>query len=669
MTAVSTLDDQTAGAIRNALAAAASGRLTEACTIGEQALRAGGDAAALHAMLGMLRCRAGDLEAGIQHLRSAHDQRPNDILIANNFAAALAQLGRTREALDVVTEQLAASDPSGQLMRLRGFLAQSVGEFKTAVTAYEQAVSAAPDDWESWNNLGNACRALDDHEGSLKAAQRAVELNPRSAPVRLNYATALEYAARPEEAEGEYRAMLADYPQDPNSARELFAMLKNQYRDEEALQAIEEAVRRAPRDVGLLLSLAGQHLAQRHHAAAEEVYRRVLTFESANGDAWLGIATVLDQVNRTDELAGLVGQAEAAGVPAGSLNFIRAFDHRRSKRYAEGVEALSHVPDELETGRKQQLLGQLLEGVGEYEEAFAAFERMNAIVRLDRSDPEARARLHREQVRAERDVLGIEWVNSWKTAVIDERPSPVFLVGFPRSGTTLLDTILMGHPSTEVLEEEPTLMHASEALGGFEAIAAASGNDIQRARDAYFETARSLTPLGPGKLLVDKNPLAMNSIPMIRRLFPDAKIILALRHPCDVVLSCFITNFNPNNAMASFLSLDTAAELYDLSFSYLEKAKEVLKPAIHTIVYENIVADRDRELRPLFDFLGLEWDDRVLDHESTARKRRHIKTASYAQVVEPIYERSAGRWLNYRKHLEPILPVLEPWVRKFGYTL
>jgi hypothetical protein len=87
------------------------------------------------------------------------------------------------------------------------------------------------------------------------------------------------------------------------------------------------------------------------------------------------------------------------------------------------------------------------------------------------------------------------------------------------------------------------------------------------------------------------------------------------------------------------------------------------------VVYENIVADRDSELRPLIDFLGLEWDERVLDHQSAAKGRAHIKTASYAQVIEPIYTRSAGRWQHYRKYLEPILPVLGPWVAKFGYAM
>ena len=207
MSAVSTLDDQTASAIRQALSAAAAGRLADACSIGEQALEAGGEPAALHAMLGALRTRRGDLEGAIRHLAKAHELRPQDILIAKNLATALAQIGRHREALDVLPEALAKQDPSLHLLRLRGFLAQSLADFESAVKAYERVVSSAPNDWESWNNLGNARRALDDHLGSLEASTRAVELNPSSGPVRLNYATSLEYAGKVEEAEQELRRM------------------------------------------------------------------------------------------------------------------------------------------------------------------------------------------------------------------------------------------------------------------------------------------------------------------------------------------------------------------------------------------------------------------------------------------------------------------------------
>jgi tetratricopeptide (TPR) repeat protein len=663
------LDDVTTTAIRQALGAATAGRLVEACSVGERALVAGGDIAAINAMLGMLRGRLGDHERAAGHLAAAHRARPGDPIIANNLATALVQLKREGEAFRVLTDDVVAADRTGQSRKLRAFTAQALGEFDRAVADYEAVLAADPTDWESWNNLGNARRATGDLDGAVDAARRAVELDPANPPLRLNHATALEYAGRSEDAEREYRKMAADFPQDTKPLMELFAMLKTQYRDDDAHEAIEEAVRRAPTDKELLLGLASHRLTRQLHAAAEEAYRRILTIEPANTLAFLGIATVLDLTNRVDELARLVGEADRAGVAEEGLSFIRAFDYRRAKRFSEGLEELRKVPDELETARRQQLLGQLLEGVGDYDSAFAAFERMNAITADDPSDPEKRAGMYRHLVRDQQSLVTPEWAKSWRPVQIDDRPSPAFLVGFPRSGTTLLDTILMSHPGTEVLEEEPTLLRATEALGGFENIAAATDEDIARARDAYFDTARSLTPLEPGKLLIDKNPLAMNSVPVIRRVFPDAKIILALRHPCDVVLSCFVTNFKPNNAMVSFLNLGTAAELYDLSFSFFERACEVLAPSIHRTRYESLVADLEGEVRPLLDFLGLAWDERILDHQSTARSRGHIKTASYAQVVEPIYRRSAGRWQNYRKHLEPILPVLRPWVEKLGYEL
>jgi Flp pilus assembly protein TadD len=669
MTATSTIDSLTAEALREAIAAASGGRTREARDIAERALANGGEVGTLNAFLGALQIRAGDVESGIAHLREARSARPLDPTIAFNLASALAQREDYAGALDVIPAELAQSDPTLRLDRLRGFLAQSIEWFEEAIASYQRVVAAAPNDWESWNNLGNARRATDDVAGTLEALRRAVEISPDVAPVRFNYATALVWAGEAERAEAELRAMADDFADDWRPLRELHALLRFQGREESATEPLQEAVRRDPANVELVLGLAAHLLSQLQHAAAERSYARVLELEPGNTLAFLGLATVLDLTNRTDDLTALVGRAEQANVHPDGLRFIRAYDHRRAKRYAEGLEELRQVPDELETARRQHLLGQLLEGTGDYDGAFAAFERMNAIAREDPSQPEQRGADYRALVAAHRHALTPEWANSWRSAQVDERQSPVFLVGFPRSGTTLLDTILMSHPSIEVLEEEPPLLHAAKALGGFDGIAGASAEKLRQARDVYFGGARSLTPLKPGNLLIDKNPLAMNSVPMIRRLFPDARIILAVRHPCDVVLSCFVTNFKPNNGMVSFLRLETAAELYDLSFSFFEHAREVLQPAVHTVTYENIVADRDRELRPLFEFLELPWDDSVLDHQSTAKSRGHIKTASYAQVVEPIYTRSSGRWRNYRRHLEPIFPVLRPWAEKFGYEI
>jgi hypothetical protein len=188
-------------------------------------------------------------------------------------------------------------------------------------------------------------------------------------------------------------------------------------------------------------------------------------------------------------------------------------------------------------------------------------------------------------------------------------------------------------------------------------------------RALYFAEAARHVPITSETTLVDKFPLHLNKAPLIHRLFPEARIILALRHPCDAVLSCFITNFRLNHAMANFLDLTHAATVYDLSFGLFEKARAIMPLRVHPIRYENVVDDSRAELGPLFDFLGLDWHDGVLDHRETAAMRGIISTASYAQVTEPLYKRAAGRWQRYRKHLEPVLPVLAPWAERYGYEI
>ena len=669
MTAVSVLDDQTTAAIREAMTAVRSGRISEAVTIGERALANGGDGAALNAMLGTLHCQNGDLDAGIRHLKAANKLNPSDPVIASNLATALAQQGDFADAAQLLTDEIVQSDPTHRIQRIRAYVAQQAEDFETATRSYEAIVAAVPDDWESWNNLGNTKRLAGDGEGCLAALQRAAELMPSSPPVRLNYGAALVAFGRVEEAEEQLGRMAADFPQDSKPLRELHALRKQLGREEAALEAVEEAVRRSPSDLELLLALASQRLYLLQNQAAEEAYLRVVQLDPANALGNIGLAVAFDLTNQTEKLSRLAEEAEQRRVGGDALNFIRAFDHRRAKRFVEGLAALKRVPDDLETGRRFHLLGQLEEGAGNFDAAFAAYRGMNELQIEDPSRPADRASNYRALVRDQTATVTDEWIKGWRTeAAKSDRPTPAFLVGFPRSGTTLLDTMLMGHPGVEVLEEEPTLRKASVVLP-FEDLSNASDELIREAREEYFRVAAEYVPLAEGKLLIDKNPLSMNALPSIKRLFPDARIVLAMRHPCDVVFSCYATNFKLNDGMSNFLGLDTAAELYDLSFSYFEKAQGLLGLPVHKVIYENVVGDRESELRSLLDFLGLEWSDDVLDHESTALSRGRIKTASYAQVAQPIYSQAAGRWTNFRTHLEPVLPVLEPWLAKFGYSL
>ena len=295
---------------------------------------------------------------------------------------------------------------------------------------------------------------------------------------------------------------------------------------------------------------------------------------------------------------------------------------------------------------------------------------MNQYWLEDPSKPRERAAQFRDVIARDMALTTPDWVRSWSPPPVpDGRASPIFLVGFPRSGTTLLDTMLMRDPRVAVLEEEPFLTEMETALGGPEAFATLDQAALQRGRDLYFELVGKTIELNPGTILVDKHPLHLNKVPVIKRAFPDARFVLALRHPCDVLLSCYLTNFRINNAMANFLDLEDAATMYDLTFSNWEQARAAFALPVGTVVYERLVEDTARELRPLFAWLGLDWPGDEGDHRVAARARGLVTTASYAQVTEPIYQRAAGRWHRYADQLAPVFARLQPWVERFGYAL
>lgn len=668
MSTETTLDPGTATAIQKALAAAMGGRLSDARRIGETALGAGGNVAALNALLGTFCLRNGEYEAAVRHLNIARAERADDAVIAVNLGTALVQLGSYAEALEAIPEELANRDASLRLLRIRAFCAQSVEDYPPAISAYKRVVTAEPSDWESWNNLGNSLRCIGDLDAAVAALRRAAELAPDAAPVRLNYANALLKAGQASDGEKELRALASDFPDDWHPLRDLHLHLRSQSREEEALEAIEEASKRNPEDLELLLAVASQRLLLVDNRGAEEAYREVVRRDPHNVKGNLGLAVTFELSNRLEDLSAFVTEVEGRGVDVHTVNFIRAFDHRRAKRFLDGLEAMADVPSDVESARHAQLLGQLHDGAGNYDEAFSAFSRMNEIQKDNPSLPEQRAAAFRELVSQKFEATTPAWARKWRTKSFDDgRASPAFLVGFPRSGTTLLDTILMGHSQIEVLEEEPTLHRSAELLADYENLPDAPDELISKARRLYFDEVAKRTPMAPGKLIIDKNPLSMLAVPLIRRILPTAKIILAVRHPCDVVLSCYTTSFKLNEGMSNFLSLDTTAEFYDLCFSYFERAIKLLPVAAHTVVYENVVANREQELRSLIGFLELDWEEQVMDHQKAARERGEIKTASYAQVSEPIYDRSSGRWRHYRKHLKPVLPVLKPWIEKFGF--
>jgi hypothetical protein len=186
---------------------------------------------------------------------------------------------------------------------------------------------------------------------------------------------------------------------------------------------------------------------------------------------------------------------------------------------------------------------------------------------------------------------------------------------------------------------------------------------LRKARTLYFGLLANELGRDFGGLVVDKFPLDMGLAPLIEAILPQAPMIFAQRHPCDVVLSGFLQPFGTVN----FSNIEAAADYYDAMMSIWTAARETLGLNVHTVIYEELVADPEATLRPLIAFLGLDWDDRILDHTRTAKTRGTIVTPSYDQVTEPVSTRPVGRWKRYAKQLEPALPTLLPWAERLGY--
>jgi Flp pilus assembly protein TadD len=656
--------------IRRALMAHRQGDGQAALGFAQAALARSPGNSAVAGLLGMLLCGAGRVEEGIGHLRTALEHAPQDIGVRANLATALLSTGAVGEAAALCSLQWAEADPSMRLWRSRAHATQQLGELREAEQAYARVVATVPQDFESWNNLGNVRGTLGEMDGAVQALQRAAALRPDMIEVALNLGAALGAASRAEEAIPVLRRCVRIDPTDARAHRNLGHWLSFLDQDDEARDALVMAAELSPDDPELWLAAGVAQMKLVESEKAETMLRRSITLQPDHAEAHLQLGLLLEVHNRIADLETLLSHARDHAVDGDTVDFIEALLLRRRRDHAGAMAIVQRIPQEIEPARIAQMKGELFDRMGDPDNAFAAFTEMNRLMAESPSRPRDRAVRYRDDVRVTTRLTTPQWVAGWRRLKPStERPAPVFLVGFPRSGTTLLDTLLMGHPAIRVLEERPPLRLTETALGPLTRLATIDQQGLDALRARYFAEVDAILPYEPGTILVDKFPLHMNKVPLIHRLFPDARIIIAERHPCDVVLSCFITSFTLNYAMSNFLDLRDTAQLYDLSFTCWEGACDAMPLNVLPIRYERILDDREAELRRAIEFVGLPWDAGMLDHENTALTRGNVRTASYSQVTEPIYDRANGRWRRYRQYLEPVLPILEPRATKMGYVL
>ncbi len=583
--------------------------------------------AAFLTIAGLAALELGDPARALRHLEPLAALRPDDLDVRADLAKALLGVGREADAL-----RLSDGAAHPDLARIEAWIRQQRGEDGSAVAAYARVLTAEPTDAQSWNNLGNVHAAAGRFDAAIEAFENAITYRPDEPGIYLNLADVLRRAdlGGPRLKVARDAADLA--PDDRSVQTELAMALAHNELIEEAVAVLEKAVERWPEF----------------------------------GESHIELGRLYEATNRTEALAALLSRLDRATCPP-EIAFLDAWLAQREGRFEDAARHAAQIPETIHPMRREALIGNIAERLGDAPAAFAAFTQMNAASLADM--PPLAGPTYREGLEAELARWTPEWAARWApppaSAADPAERDPIFLVGFPRSGTTLLDTMLMGLPELCVLEERPMVAEIMHLIAGRDMADFTTGNCADL-RAAYFASARRHGWDG-ARWLVDKHPLNMANAVLIHRLFPNARFILAERHPADVVLSCFMATFTLNLAMRSFTDLEEAARTYDTVFRVWHRAGELFPLCAHAVRYERLVEDARGELQPLVEWLGLAWNDRLLAHEETARERGRVRTASYAQIGEKLYTRASGRWHRYERELAPVMPILAPWAERMGY--
>ena len=245
------------------------------------------------------------------------------------------------------------------------------------------------------------------------------------------------------------------------------------------------------------------------------------------------------------------------------------------------------------------------------------------------------------------------------------------MVGFPRSGTTLLDSILRTHSKTLVLEEKPYLLNVRHNYfkknnNNINAIKSLSFEKIAELQNNYFKQI-DLPNNNNDQIIIDKFPLSIVELGFIKKIFPESKIVLAMRHPCDAVISCYFSFFTMNDAMINFLNLKDSASFYNNVFSLFEQYEREINLFYHMVKYEDLIKNFKVTLEKLLKYINLEYEKNLENFYVTAKKRNKINTPSYSQVIKPIYSTSINRYTKF-SDAKFIHPLLEKWINRFGYS-
>lgn len=654
------------------------GRLLDAKSVYEKILRVDPkQPIALH-LLGVVAHQLGENKVAVDLISKAIEIVPDFAAAYSNFGLALQELGRPEEAIERYQKAVAIDPDFVEAHYNLGNLLKEMGRLDAAVDSYQKAIITNPNYVEAHNNIGTAFRELGRLDEAVASYNRALEVEDDYVEAYINLGLAYKALGQINDAISHYRKALALDPSNIAAHNNLGLALKELERVDEALECYRQALTTDPDNAEVLSNLAVALQGLGRLDEAEMNYRRALMLQPGNAEVHYNLCETLERANNTDALqeALKIAKNNCPGDPFLALKEAQLL--MRQNDYATGRSILEAAgkgsEDERFLKERAFLLGVLCDRLNDSASAFNYFADGNSRSRTTVVAQKGNGAQSLGQLRALEERFSTDWIATWQcTDSGTDCSDPVFLVGFPRSGTTLLDMILRSHPDVSVLEEQPTLRGVRAALerdheNYQDGLPDLNTEQLSELRHLYFaEVDKFLKPEDRSAVFIDKMPLNIIDVGLIHRIFPRARFLFALRHPCDCVLSCFMQNFKINEGMSHFLDLEDAAVFYDKVMALWQHYQTVLPIDVHTIRYESLIEAFDETLSPLLNFLSLDWHESVRRFAETAQQQGRINTPSYSQVVRPLYTHARYRWESYREQMRPVLPILLPWAKKYGY--
>jgi len=598
------------------------------------------------------------------------------------LAVAEYEAGRHDDCSALCRSALGRFPDDESFLTLLAMASQAGGRIEDAAAAFQRLTTTHPDVPEYWSNLGLMLRQLRRHPEAEAAFAHSLALAPRLHDTLLNYGLLLLDMGRI--ADARHRFLDACEVDGESSEARIYAALAcldcGDTRRAEALIPAPSAWPSLDAQLRRDLTKALTHLGRVDEAEA------LLQGDPADPAAIARLAMLHERTNRIDSANALlerirhhIAQGDDADLQLDVLTLdaalaMREKDFPRARTATDALLQLGDLPFQAQANA-YFTLARIADKQDRRDEAMAHLAIAHDIqFRLASGMAPEIAESAEEPLRIASKWMQPDQCDFGPAATPPDIQPPVFIVGFPRSGTTMLEQMLDAHPAYASMDERIIIQQCVERMEamGFaypyqlDRLAEA---DLEKLRALYWAEADKVVGRTAGQILVDKNPLNMLRLPMIRRLFPTARIILALRHPCDVILSCYMQTFRSPAFMVLCSTLERLAKTYVNAMRFWIHHEALLNPGALVLRYEETVTDFAAQVERIADYLGIEDRAPLATFSEHAARKGYISTPSYSQVIEAVNTRAVARWHPYRAYFEPVFPILQPIADHWGYRL